>query len=65
MAPFGRFLEVGKKDIFANSRIGMAQLLKNVTMRAVDLAQIYNERPKMFGRLLNTVIDLITNGKRK
>ncbi|KAL9091407.1 MAG: hypothetical protein Q9165_004793 [Trypethelium subeluteriae] len=65
VAPFGRFLEVGKKDILANSRIGMSQLLKNVTLRAVDLAQIYYEKPELFGRLVRTVTTLVSEGKLK
>ncbi|KAL9069654.1 MAG: hypothetical protein Q9157_006082 [Trypethelium eluteriae] len=63
VAPFGRFLEVGKKDILANSRIGMSQLLKNVTLRAVDLAQIYYEKPEIFGRLVRTVTSLVSEGR--
>ncbi|KAI9666580.1 MAG: Type I Iterative PKS [Bathelium mastoideum] len=65
VAPFGRFLEVGKKDILANSRIGMSQLLKNITMRAVDLAQVYDEKPELFGRLVRTVLSLVSEGRLK
>ncbi|KAK8065060.1 polyketide synthase PksD [Apiospora hydei] len=37
MAPFGRFIEIGKADIVANSGLPMENFARNVTFSAVDL----------------------------
>lgn len=37
IAPFGRFIEIGKKDILANSGLEMMPFLRNVTFAGVNL----------------------------
>lgn len=37
VAPFGRFLEIGKRDIHENSKIGMDPFRKNVLFASIDL----------------------------
>ena len=37
IAMFGRFIEVGKKDILANSGLDMMPFLRNVTFASVNL----------------------------
>ena len=47
LAPGGRFIEIGKRDIFENSRIGLKPFRRNVSFFAFDLplcAQLYPER---------------------
>ncbi len=43
LGPFGRFVELGKRDIFENSRIGLRVFANNLTFRAVDLEQVPRE----------------------
>ena len=40
LRPFGRFLEIGKRDIYADSSIGMKQLARNITFHAIDMANV-------------------------
>ncbi|KAG8416838.1 putative secondary metabolism biosynthetic enzyme [Metarhizium acridum] len=40
IAPFGRFIEIGKADIGANTSLPMAYFAKNVTFAAVDLVHM-------------------------
>lgn len=40
MANFGRFIEIGKKDIYAHSNLPMFPFSKNVSFCAVDLASM-------------------------
>ena len=40
-APFGRFIEIGKKDLTDSGRLEMSQFLKNVTFSAFDLSNLY------------------------
>lgn len=40
VAPFERFVEIGKADLFANPSFPMPMFAKNVTFAAADLAEI-------------------------
>ncbi|THY22121.1 polyketide synthase [Aureobasidium pullulans] len=62
LAPFGRFIEIGKADITKNSRLEMAQFEYNVSFASVDLTKVAAYRPKLMKRLLNDVKKLMSNG---
>ena len=60
MAPFGRFIEIGKKDIFThNSTIPMLPFAKNVMFAGVDLLYIYRENKALLGEILKQVMTLM------
>jgi len=44
LAPFGRFIEIGKKDIDENAGLPMRAFNSNVTFTAVDLDRILRDR---------------------
>jgi phthiocerol/phenolphthiocerol synthesis type-I polyketide synthase C len=44
LAPYGRFLEIGKTDIYQNSRIGLQPFQKNLSYFAIDLDRMFRER---------------------
>ncbi|MEK7866016.1 MAG: SDR family NAD(P)-dependent oxidoreductase [Planctomycetota bacterium] len=46
LAPFGRFLEIGKVDVYRNRRIGLQQLRDNISYFVIDLAQHFQQRPE-------------------
>ncbi|KAE8355130.1 hypothetical protein BDV28DRAFT_163475 [Aspergillus coremiiformis] len=62
VAPFGRFVELGKKDILRNSRLEMSRFDDNVSFSSVDLTLITQKRPMLMKRLLSDVFKLFTNG---
>jgi phthiocerol/phenolphthiocerol synthesis type-I polyketide synthase C len=62
LRPRGRFLEIGKRDIYDNERLGLYQLRQNITFTAVDLAQIAAADPAYAGALLGKVVDLFAQG---
>ena len=62
LASFGRFVEIGKRDIVTNTRLEMGQFAKNVTFSSVDLVVVLAERPKLMKRLLSEVFDLHRQG---
>jgi len=39
LAPFGRFLEIGKVDIYRNSKVGLQRLRDNISYFVIDLTQ--------------------------
>ncbi|KAI1490502.1 putative polyketide synthase [Biscogniauxia mediterranea] len=58
IAPFGRFIEIGKKDIFSHNKLPMFQFGRNVSFSAIDLATMAQERPDLIHSGLRGVIDL-------
>ncbi|MCZ6805253.1 MAG: type I polyketide synthase [Proteobacteria bacterium] len=62
LAPYGRFIEVGKTDIISNSGLPMAPFNRNITFSSVDLDRIYAEKPELIVRLVNTVAEYFNKG---
>jgi NADPH:quinone reductase-like Zn-dependent oxidoreductase/acyl carrier protein len=65
LAPYGRFVEIGKRDIWENSRIGLRPFARNLSMFAVDLAQAVEDRPAMVAAMFADVIALFRVGALK
>jgi NADPH:quinone reductase-like Zn-dependent oxidoreductase len=59
LAPFGRFVEIGKADITKNTRLDMLPFEYNVSFASVDLTKVALHRPKLMKRLLENVTDLV------
>ena len=62
IAPFGRFIEIGKRDIYANGRLEMFSFSKSVTFASVDLETVLRLDPKTISRLLSKVMSLWEEG---
>jgi NADPH:quinone reductase-like Zn-dependent oxidoreductase len=65
IAPFGRFIEIGKADITKNTRLDMFKFEENITFSSVDLTKVAKFRPRLMNRLLNDVCKLINSGSIK
>lgn len=63
LAPFGRFIEIGKKDAQSNGRIDLSPLLRQTVMASVDLTTIMNYKPKKLGQLITETVRLFADGK--
>lgn len=63
LAMFGRFIEIGKRDIMANGKIDMLPFSRCATFTAVDLAQISSMARPLTSRMMRSVIDLHATGK--
>lgn len=63
LAPFGRFVELGKRDALVNSMLEMAPLDRAVTYSAVDLAMLIEHRTIYASQLLQSVLELFQLGK--
>ncbi len=59
IAPYGRFVEIGKRDIFQDRQIGLRTLRKNASFHAVDLSQLMNDQPKLIKDLQQTITQKI------
>jgi thioester reductase-like protein len=63
LADYGRFLEIGKRDIYQNSRLGLRSFRKNLSFIAIDLDRVMRERPQLMGRLFGQVVRDVAGGK--
>ncbi len=57
LAPYGRFLEIGKRDIYQNSRIGLRPFRSNLSFFAIDLSRLLRDRPKFIGEMLGGLLE--------
>ncbi|MEU7068814.1 type I polyketide synthase [Streptomyces narbonensis] len=62
LAEDGRFVEVGKKDIYNSRTIGLRDFAKGISFAAVDVAGLITRRPERFARLLATVWEKVADG---
>lgn len=62
MAPFGRFIEIGKSDINENSSLPMGYFRKNVSFHAVDLRHFFSINKEIVQELLVEMTRLISCG---
>ncbi|KAK6216060.1 hypothetical protein LQW54_003834 [Pestalotiopsis sp. IQ-011] len=62
VAPYGRFIEIGKADIDANSALPMKHFANNVMFAAVDLRQIIIYRRDMARELFHKTMELAAAG---
>lgn len=53
LAPGGRFLEIGKRDLYENSKIGLAAFRANQSFTAIDMAQVLQDQEKTRALLLD------------
>ncbi len=63
VASFGRFIEIGKKDIYSHGDLPMFPFANNVTFAAVDGAHMSRQRPKLIRETLVKVMDLVRKQK--
>ncbi|MCX4246642.1 type I polyketide synthase [Paraliomyxa miuraensis] len=58
----GRFVELGKRDYYADRPLGLKPFLRNLSFSLVDLRGMMVERPAMVRELLEELVSLITAG---
>ena len=63
LRPFGRFVEIGKRDLYANSLIGLRPLRHNVSYFAVDADQLPQLRGNIAAEVMGEAARLIASGE--
>ena len=61
LKPFGRFLEIGKRDFYANSRLGLRPFRNNLSYFGIDADQILLGRSNLAQSLLQEILDRFEN----
>ena len=59
----GRFVEIGKRDIYADARLGLFPFRRNLTFYGLDLALMSQTHPQRIQNLLRTVYRLVADGE--
>jgi polyketide synthase 5 len=59
----GRFVEIGKRDIYGDTRLGLFPFRRNLTFYGLDLALMSQTHPKRIQDLLRKVYRLVADGE--
>lgn len=62
LRPYGRFLEIGKRDIYQNQRLGLEPFKKSLAFFAIDLARLVAERPGLVMSLWREIMTHFESG---
>lgn len=62
LKPFGRFLELGKRDFYENTRIGLRPFRNNISYFGIDADQLMKEHPALTERLFSEVMEMFAQG---
>jgi acyl transferase domain-containing protein/NADPH:quinone reductase-like Zn-dependent oxidoreductase/acyl carrier protein len=62
LKPFGRFLELGKRDFEENTKIGLRPFRNNISYFGIDADALMKERPDFTARLYREMLALFEEG---
>ncbi|MBN3876541.1 MAG: SDR family NAD(P)-dependent oxidoreductase [Nostoc sp. JL23] len=57
LGAYGRFIEIGKRDIEQNNKLGLRPFQNNLSFFAVDLDKLLSDRPDFAGSLFREVME--------
>ncbi|MET0342149.1 MAG: type I polyketide synthase [Polyangiales bacterium] len=58
----GRFLEIGKRDIYEDMQLGLLPFKNGLTFTHIDLARLTRDKPKLMGALLDQLLGDFARG---
>ena len=62
LKPFGRFLELGKRDFYENTKIGLRPFRNNISYFGIDADQLMKVHPTLTHKLFRDVMTLFSEG---
>src|SRR5262249_35996777 len=62
LKPFGRFLELGKRDYYENAKIGLRPFRNNITYFGIDADQLMKERSDLARRVFREMMEMFAKG---
>ncbi len=63
LGAYGRFVEIGKTDIYQNKQMGLFPFRNNLSYFACDLERLCRERPTLIRSLFLELMDLFRSGE--
>ncbi|MFC9433660.1 SDR family NAD(P)-dependent oxidoreductase [Nocardia sp. NPDC057030] len=62
LRPRGRFLEIGKKDIYDNYKLGLKPFGNNLSYSAIDIDRLLEEDPALCREAMTKVLEAVSAG---
>jgi NADPH:quinone reductase-like Zn-dependent oxidoreductase/acyl carrier protein len=62
LRPFGRFLELGKRDFYENTAVGLRPFRNNISYFGIDADQLLKERPELAREIFAELMSLAGEG---
>lgn len=62
LKPFGRFLELGKRDFYENTHIGLRPFKDNISYFGIDADQLLLAKPALASKLFKEMMQLFHDG---
>jgi NADPH:quinone reductase-like Zn-dependent oxidoreductase len=62
LRPLGRFVELGKRDIYQNSQVGLLPFHKGLSFYAIELSPLVRQRPALFQSLFLEIMQPFEQG---
>ncbi len=62
LKPFGRFLELGKRDFYENTKIGLRPFRNNISYFGIDADQLMKVHPALTQKIFREVMALFSEG---
>jgi NADPH:quinone reductase-like Zn-dependent oxidoreductase/NADP-dependent 3-hydroxy acid dehydrogenase YdfG len=63
LAPFGRFLELGKSDVYRNSKLSLERFAENISYFVVDVDRLATQKPELHRQVLTQVVEMFERGE--
>src|SRR5262249_5381887 len=63
LAPFGRFVEIGKADVYRNSKLNLERLGENASFFVVDVDRLAAQKPELHRRAVGEVVAPVECGE--
>ncbi len=63
LSSYGRFVEIGKTDIYRNSKLGLQPFGNNLSYFGVDVDRLFEQKAQFSGELFQEAIDYFVNNK--
>jgi len=63
LTDYGRFLEIGKRDIYGNTHVGLRPFKNNLSFMAIDLDRLMRQRPQLLSSLFQELVEAFDKGE--
>ncbi|OQS16292.1 hypothetical protein B0T36_05880 [Nocardia donostiensis] len=63
LAPYGRFVELGKRDLLQDRKLGLRPFLRNLSYFAFDLRQLLVDRPEATQKVFQDLMGRFVSGE--
>ncbi|MDO1449031.1 SDR family NAD(P)-dependent oxidoreductase [Rhodocytophaga aerolata] len=63
LAPFGKFIEIGKADIYNDAKLGLKRFGNNLSYHAVDVDRLMLQKPKLGKKLFTEIQAMLVSGQ--